>query len=247
MNQNRAVDHDSSATIQVLDLSHSYDVDGGTLHVLAQTNFAVNAGESVAIMGPSGAGKTTLLSLIGGLDSVQQGSVQVCGQELAQMSSDALAAYRRHTIGFVFQDYGLLPTLSATENVELALTLSGARRHERRKRAKELLALVGLENRSDHRPNALSGGESQRVSIARSLANAPKVVLADEPTGNLDGAASDNVLRLLLSLPGARGCTVVMVTHNLAVARQCDRIIELQSHSEVTSRESTRRKLVRRQ
>ena len=233
MNANWEAAHDSDAAIEVLNLWHAYEVDAGSLTVLHDANFTVDSGESVAIMGPSGAGKTTLLSLIGGLDRVQRGSVQVCGQQLARMSSDALAAYRRETIGFVFQDYGLLPTLSAVENVELALSLSGARRQDRRRQAKELLEMVGLGARADHRPHALSGGESQRVSIARALANAPRVVLADEPTGNLDGAASDNVLRLLLSLPSERGCTVVMVTHNLAIASQCDRIIELQAHSEL--------------
>jgi putative ABC transport system ATP-binding protein len=223
----------ATPAIQIRDLMHSYEVDRGSLVVLRDANFMIASGESVAIMGPSGAGKTTLLSLIGGLDRVQSGSLQVHGHELARMSSDDLAKYRRETIGFVFQDYGLLPTLNAFENVELALTLSGMRRSERRRRAKDLLATVGLDDRGNHRPNALSGGESQRVSIARSLANEPRVVLADEPTGNLDGVASANVLALLLSLPRDRGCTVVIVTHNLAVAQQCDRIIELEAKTEL--------------
>ncbi len=236
MTSNRAVNFGDEVAIEVCDLEHSYLVAAGNLTVLRRVNFTVNAGESVAVMGPSGAGKTTLLSLIGGLDRVQTGRVNVCGNELARMNADALAAFRRETVGFVFQDYGLLPTLSAAENVELALSLSGATRADRRVRARELLTLVGLEHRAEHRPNALSGGECQRVSIARSLANTPRVVLADEPTGNLDGAASANILELLLGLPRYRGCTVVMVTHNLSVAQRCDRIIELRAVSELVRR-----------
>ncbi len=218
-----APQNDPHTAIAVSGLSHAYTVAEGSLVVIDGLDFAVRFGETVAITGPSGAGKTTLLSLIGGLDRVQQGSLEVAGRELRTLSSDALAEYRRNTVGFVFQDYGLLPTLSAAENVELALSLAGVARRTRRARARELLELVGLTARIDHRPAALSGGESQRVAIARALANEPRVVLADEPTGNLDEGSSARVLELLAGLPAELDCAVVMVTHNPSIARQCDR------------------------
>jgi ABC-type lipoprotein export system ATPase subunit len=189
----------------------------------------VRRGEIVAVMGTSGSGKTTMLSLLGGLEPVQSGSVEVAGQLLASMSRDELAGFRRNTIGFVFQDFGLLGQLTALENVELALTLGRLPRSRRRARARELLTAVGLEERLDHRPHALSGGENQRVAIARSLANQPRVVLADEPTGNLDGASTARVLDLLCELPRAYGCTLLIVTHDLAVASRANRVLYLRA------------------
>ncbi len=228
-------DPNSTSVVAIRDLSHSYEIATGDLTVLSHVDLEIERGEIVAVTGPSGAGKTTLLSLMGGLDRVQRGTLQVCGHELATLSGDELAEYRRTTVGFVFQDFGLLPTLNAAENIELALTLAGVARRQRHRRALELLDQVGLSARADHRPSALSGGESQRVAIARALANDPQVVLADEPTGNLDELASGRILAMLMELPKDRGCTVVMVTHNTSIARQCDREFVLASPSEVVS------------
>ena len=220
---------EGAVSIMVRGLCHEYATEAGPLRVIDQLDLDVAAGEVVAITGSSGVGKTTVLSLLGGLDRVQAGSVLIGGADIGALRRDALASYRRTTIGFVFQDYGLLPSLTAIENVELALAMAGVTRKHRRARASELLDAVGLTARTAHRPYALSGGESQRVAIARALANAPRLVLADEPTGNLDGAASDQVLDMLQRLPREHGCTVVAVTHNLGVAAACDRVIALQT------------------
>jgi ABC-type lipoprotein export system ATPase subunit len=178
-------------------------------------------------MGASGAGKSTALALIGGLERPQRGRVVVGGQDLGRLSGDALAAYRRRTIGFVFQHFGLLDTLTAQENVELAMALDGVGREERRSRASGLLDAVRLGGRSDHRPSALSGGERQRVAIARALANRPRLILADEPTGNLDANAAGLVLDLLDGLRTEHGCSLLVVTHNPLVARRADESCEL--------------------
>ncbi len=208
-------------------VTHRYHTADGTLTVLDAVDLDVAPGEFVAVTGASGAGKTTLLSLVGGLDAVQQGTIVVGDEELTGLSRDALAAYRQRTIGFVFQDYGLLDMLTAYENVELALAVAGAHRGERRRRAGALLDAVGLRDRRSHRPAALSGGERQRVAIARALANQPRLVLADEPTGNLDDTATHRVLELLRSLPAEHACTVVTVTHNTTVAGAADRELRL--------------------
>ncbi|HEX3460276.1 MAG TPA: ABC transporter ATP-binding protein [Acidimicrobiales bacterium] len=207
-----------SPSVVVRDLSHRYPSPGGELTVLDDVSFEVDAGGYVALTGPSGAGKTTLLSLLGGLDSVQSGLVEVEGTDLSDVSGSDLARFRCHTVGFVFQHFGLLQTLTAAENVELALALSGASPKVRRSVARDLLDAVGLGARLDHRPHQLSGGERQRVAIARALANQPRLVLADEPTGNLDEDSADNVITLLESLPGSRGVTLIVVTHNHALA-----------------------------
>lgn len=226
---------EGAVSIMVRGLRHEYSTDTGPLRVIDDLDLDVAAGEIVAITGSSGVGKTTVLSLLGGLDRVQAGSILVGGTDIAGLRRDELAAYRRSTIGFVFQDYGLLPALTALENVELALSMAGAPRKQRRARARELLDAVGLTARVSHRPYALSGGESQRVAIARALANSPRLVLADEPTGNLDGAASDQVLDMLQRLPHEHNCTVVAVTHNLSVADECDRVVVLGSKTAATS------------
>jgi ABC-type lipoprotein export system ATPase subunit len=213
--------------ITVRGLSHRYSTGDGPLTVLDGIDLDVRAGEFVAITGASGAGKTTLLSLIGGLDSLQQGMIVVGADDLSGLNRDALARYRRRTVGFVFQDYGLLEMLTAQENVELALAVAGVRRGTRRRRADELLDAVGLQSRSGHRPAALSGGERQRVAIARALANRPRLVLADEPTGNLDDTATERVLALMRSLPVEHACTVLTVTHNARVAGAADREVRL--------------------
>ena len=218
-----------TAAIAVRGLTHQYRTGRTMLTVLDDVSFEVPVAGYVALTGPSGAGKTTLLSLLGGLEPVQAGSVDVGGQDLATLGGDALASYRRNTVGFVFQHFGLLETLTASENVELARALSGAGLRERRREARELLAAVGLLGREGHLPHQLSGGERQRVAIARALANRPPLVLADEPTGNLDDRAAATVMGLLEALLVERGVTLVVVTHNRAIARRAAMRLALDS------------------
>ncbi len=206
------------AAVKVRNLSHRYETAGRPLVVLDAISFSIPSGGYVALTGASGAGKSTLVSILGGLEPPQSGQVHVGGHDLHGLGGDELAAYRRSTIGFVFQHFGLLDTLTANENVEMAMTLAGTRPRARRARALELLAAVGLADRAAHRPAALSGGERQRVAIARALANRSRLVLADEPTGNLDDGAATRVLDLLEQLPTDRNCTLVVVTHDRAVA-----------------------------
>lgn len=217
------------AAIRVHDLSHAYSSAGPahTLPVLRAVHLDVEPGGYVAISGVSGAGKSTLLAILGGLERVQVGSVRIGGQDLSSLSPPDLARFRRDVVGFVFQDFGLLGMLTACENVEMALTLAGVGRRERRERAGDLLEEVGLADRSSHRPAALSGGELQRVAIARALANRPQLVLADEPTGNLDEDSALRVMDLLERMRADRGCTLVVVTHNVELAVRADRRLRL--------------------
>lgn len=208
----------AGAAVRVDDLTHAYPTRRGPLPVLDGASALVPAGGYATLVGPSGAGKSTLLSLIGGLEAAQHGTIEVGGANLAGLSRDGLAAYRRSTVGFVFQHFGLLETLTAAENIDLACALTGTPRRERRTRARELLGAVGLGDRADHRPLELSGGERQRVAIARALANRPRLVLADEPTGNLDDDSTALVVGLLEALPADHGCTLVLVTHDQRLA-----------------------------
>jgi putative ABC transport system ATP-binding protein len=214
--------------VRVRGLSYTYNTPDGPLRVLDDVDLDVDAGTSIAISGTSGSGKTTLLSVLGGLDAPQEGSVVVAGNDLGRLTRNEIAAYRRSIVGFVFQDFGLLGQLSALENVELALTFARTSRRRRRAHARELLAAVGLDHRLSHRPRALSGGEKQRVAIARALANSPRLVLADEPTGNLDAASTETVLELLMRVPTEHGATVLVVTHDDAVAARADRRLSLE-------------------
>jgi putative ABC transport system ATP-binding protein len=209
---------EAGAEILVSGVRHAFDTDHGDVIALDELALDVSPGGYVALTGPSGAGKSTFLSLLGGLEPIQVGSISVGGRDLAHLDGDALAEYRRETVGFIFQHYGLIPVLTALENVELALALSGVGRAERRRRALELLDAVGLADRRDHRPTALSGGERQRVAIARAIANRPRLLLADEPTGNLDDDAAMRVLDLLEVMRTSTGCTLLVVTHNARVA-----------------------------
>ncbi len=215
-----------AVAVSVRTLRHGYATEAGHLTVLDSVDVDVPAGGYLAVTGSSGAGKTTLLSLLGGLEQVQAGRVEVGGREISALSGDALAAYRRTTVGFIFQHFGLLDTLTAVENVELACTLAGLRPGARRRRAAELLADVGLTARAGHRPAALSGGERQRVAIARALANRPPLLLADEPTGNLDGESTAMVVHLLERVRSELGCTLVLVTHDRSLAaRAAQRLV----------------------
>jgi ABC-type lipoprotein export system ATPase subunit len=197
------------------------------VRVLDGLDLTLRAGERLAVTGRSGAGKTTLLALLGGLERMQAGRLEVGDTDVSALDGDALAAYRGSTIGFVFQHFGLLGTLTALENVELAMAVASLPRAERTDRARSLLDAVGLSARARHLPSALSGGESQRVAIARALANSPRLILADEPTGNLDDESTAIVLDLLGSLADGNGCTLVVATHDEAVASRWDRRLSL--------------------
>jgi putative ABC transport system ATP-binding protein len=193
---------------------------------VAGVDLEVRPGEAVALVGPSGSGKSTLLNLIGGLDRPTSGEIWVDGQNIARAPAYALVEHRRHRVGFVFQSFNLLPQRTALENVEIPMMLAGVGRAERRERARQLLEKVGLGGRADHKPSQLSGGEQQRVAVARALANNPSILLADEPTGNLDSATGAGVMRLLREL-NEQGLTLILVTHDPTVASYASRIVRL--------------------
>ena len=199
----------------------------GSVAVTAITGISleIGAGEMISLEGPSGSGKSTLLLLLGALDRPSRGSILYNGMELASVSEGELTRIRRNEIGFVFQQFNLIPTLSAAENVEIAA--QAGRGAQATSRARELLEMVGLGNRGDHLPSRLSGGEQQRVAIARALMNGPKVIIADEPTGNLDSASAATVMDLLSKLNGESGVTVIIATHDRDVASRCPRRIRL--------------------
>ncbi|MFC9590554.1 ABC transporter ATP-binding protein [Streptomyces sp. NPDC056944] len=194
---------------------------------LLDLDLVVRHGEMVAVMGPSGSGKTTLLNCLSGLDDIDAGRVEVDGHDLFAMSDAARTEHRAHTMGFVFQAFNLIPVFSAVENVELPLLLVGTRPREARRRALEMLDRVGLGHRVEHRPSEMSGGEQQRVTIARALAGRPAIVWADEPTGNLDSAMADQVMDLLCELNQDEGQTIVLVTHDSAIGARVPRLIRM--------------------
>jgi len=211
--------------IEVGNLKKTYKLPGEEINALKGISFNVKQGEFVAIMGPSGAGKTTLLNLIGGLDNLSSGELRLLGNELSKLKEKDLSRIRRKSIGFVFQDFLLIPSLTALENVEMAMYL--AKMGVNREIATSILKKIGLEHRLRHLPQELSGGEMQRVAIARALAISPKVLLADEPTGNLDTKNSQNIFDLLKQLNEEEGLTVLMATHNTKLGSQTKRVIHL--------------------
>jgi putative ABC transport system ATP-binding protein len=215
------------ATVVLQAASRRYHVGRTVVGALNRVDLTIARGEFVALVGPSGSGKSTLLNLIGGLDRPSEGEVRVDGLSIGGASEQDLVRYRRERVGFIFQSFNLLPTLSAVENVEAPMVLAEMKRDERRARAVSLLESVGLGPRTAHKPNELSGGEKQRVAIARALANRPSLLLADEPTGNLDSKTGAAVLDLLCQLLKTNGLTMIMVTHDLEVARRADRIVHL--------------------
>ena len=210
--------------LSATELSKSF----GTLKVVKDVNFNVKKGEFVSIVGKSGSGKTTLLSLLSGLERPSSGRVTIDGRAITESSENELALFRREMVGFVFQSFHLIPTLSAWENVALPLFPVKMTTEKRREKAMALLRQMGMEQRSDHRPATLSGGEKQRVAIARALVNYPKVVFADEPTGNLDSATSESIMDILKHLHAGNGLSLVMVTHDLDLAESSDRIVRMQ-------------------
>ncbi len=213
--------------VQTIDLRRHYRLGRQAVCALDGINLTVESGEFIAVMGPSGSGKSTLLNLIGGLDRPTAGRILIDGQDITALDEDELCRYRRERIGFVFQSFNLLPARTALENVEFPLIFAGIPPAERRTRAEEALTAVGLADRLHHRPGELSGGEQQRVAIARALVGNPDILLADEPTGNLDTASGKEILALLRGLNREHGLTVVMVTHNADLARQADRVVVL--------------------
>jgi putative ABC transport system ATP-binding protein len=222
------MDKASAASIELLQVTKSYVLDEVQVSALSGISLRIEPGSIVSIVGRSGSGKSTLLNILGGLDRPSAGEVLVDGQGLQRKSSDELARYRREMIGFIFQSFYLIPHHTALENVTLALALANVGHFARRDRARELLKLVGLEKRMTHRPSQLSGGERQRVAIARALANDPKVLLADEPTGNLDSRTAEEILELIVKTSTDLGRTVVLVTHERDHARRyTKRMIEL--------------------
>lgn len=205
----------------------SYSRGGETLHVLDEFNLSIPESDFVALMGPSGSGKTTILNLVGGLDSCDSGLVRVAGAPVSEMSRRDLPAWRSRHVGFVFQSFNLLPVLTAHENVMLPLQLTPLSGSERRKQADFALDIVGLSGRASHRPAQLSGGEEQRVAIARAIATDPDVIIADEPTGDLDRSSADGVLEILSRLNSELGKTILMVTHDPLAAKKALRLLEL--------------------
>ena len=213
--------------IQAHGLSRHYQVGQQPVVALDRVDLEVGRGEFVALIGPSGSGKSTLLNLLGGLDRAGGGTVQVADLELSGAGEAQLVRYRRERVGFIFQSFNLLPMRSAVENVEMPLILSGMKPGARRQRALELLEAVRLGARAHHRPGELSGGEMQRVAVARALANKPMLLLADEPTGNLDSKTGQGILDLLREAVASQGVTLLLVTHDLRVASCADRIVHM--------------------
>jgi putative ABC transport system ATP-binding protein len=209
-----------AAVVELRSVSKGYERGKEVVHVLDNLSLTVQRGAFEAFMGPSGSGKSTLLNLIAGIDRASQGSVLVAGSELTSMSDGNLAKFRSSTLGFIFQQYNLLPVLSALENVELPLLLTKLGSSERKKRAQTALRVVGLEDRMGHYPRQLSGGQEQRVAIARAIVNDPQIIVADEPTGDLDRKSADEILGLLGKLNTEFGKTILMVTHDPAAAER---------------------------
>ena len=213
--------------ISATNLTKVYGSGDMAVRALDNVSLQVEPGEFVAVMGPSGCGKSTLLHLLGGLDRPSSGSVTIDGHNLSDLSDDKLTELRRHKVGFIFQFFNLIPVLNAVENAALPVTLDGVRQAEARERATDWLRKVGLDDRLDHRPDQMSGGQQQRVAVARALVANPALILADEPTGNLDTRASEEIAALLRQVANEWGRSVVIVTHDPRIAAHADRIIFL--------------------
>ena len=209
-------------------ISKNFSIGGMSLPVLKQIDLQIESGQFVAIMGPSGSGKSTLLYLLGGLDRPTEGVIEVAKRRLDMLNSAELAAFRRETVGFVFQNFHLIPTLTALENVALPGIFAGVPRDVREERAARMLRVLGMLDRAEHRPSQLSGGQQQRVAIARALFNQPPIIMGDEPTGALDSKTGQIVMRMLRALRDKAGKTVIVVTHDPNVAQYADRMIHLQ-------------------
>jgi putative ABC transport system ATP-binding protein len=212
-----------SSMVQLRGVTKTFERGGERLQVLSGLDLDIKEGAFEALMGPSGSGKSTLLNIVAGLDRPTSGSVLVNGENIAPLSEAKLASFRSRTLGFIFQSYNLMPVLTAVENVELPLLLTGLSSSERKKRAETALRVVGLDNRMTHYPSQLSGGQEQRVAIARAIVNDPTLIVADEPTGDLDRQSADDILTLLEKLAREMNKTILMVTHDPAAAERADK------------------------
>jgi putative ABC transport system ATP-binding protein len=218
---------DEKLAIETLDLKKSYKMGLVTVYALRGVNLRMRHGEIVSVVGPSGSGKSTLLNMLGALDTPTSGKILIDGVDISRMGERALARFRNRKIGFIFQSYNLIDRSKVTKNVELPAIVAGMPKKLRNRRVHELLDLVGLDDKSNRRPNALSGGEQQRVAIARALINDPAFILADEPTGNLDSKTGEEIQNLLLRINEERKATILIVTHNLELAEKTGRILHL--------------------
>jgi putative ABC transport system ATP-binding protein len=221
------LDRETKVAFRAMDVTRTFEVGETRIQALRGISLEVSKGQFVALVGPSGSGKSTLLNLVGGLDHPSSGQLWVDGVELSASKEKALTEHRRRRVGFVFQSFNLLPRLTALENVALPLMFVGVPEPERHERARELLVGVGLADRMDHRPNQLSGGEQQRVAIARALVGKPAIILADEPTGNLDSTTGGEIMTLLRNLNRGQGVTLLLVTHDPEAAAFADRVVHL--------------------
>ena len=224
----RVTDGSAAILIEIRELAKYYQRGGQVIPVLVNINLDVALGDFVALMGPSGSGKSTLLNLIAGIDKPSSGTIKVDGVDIARLSDGDLARWRSAHVGFIFQFYNLMPVLTAFENIELPLLLSDLSRRERRERVDIALSLVGLADRADHRPNEMSGGQQQRVAIARALITDPTLIVADEPTGDLDRSTGEEILELLDQLNRQLGKTILMVTHDPKAAEKAHHVIHLE-------------------
>jgi len=218
---------ETKALIRIEDLHRHFSIGDQTVRALDGVSTSIGMGEFVAMMGPSGSGKSTLLYLLGGLDRPTAGTIWVDGEALSALNENALAVFRQRDVGFVFQSFHLIPTMTALQNVMLPMVFAQVPPSRRRGRARDLLALVGLAERLEHRPTELSGGQQQRVAIARALANNPRLILADEPTGNLDSRTGDEIMQLLARLNRDEGRTIVIVSHDPSVTNYTTRALHL--------------------
>ena len=214
--------------IETIDITKVYNADKVPVHALRGISFSVDKGEFTAVVGPSGCGKSTLLNIVGGLDSPTKGKVMIEGKDLSGFKENQLIDFRLKKIGFVFQSYNLIPVLTAMENITLIMELQGVGKHERSRRAMDLLNAVGLEGKEDKRPSELSGGQQQRVAVARALASEPAFILADEPTANLDSASTANLLDIMAGINKEKGTTFIFSTHDQRVIDKARRVVTLE-------------------